>query len=177
MSQSPDGLPPPDLEPFIGPPELPGSAGEFDPSLGQIAGLPGSEGLEGDIPGDLASLGEFPGATSSLGEGGEDPTGAASEGAGGSSEGGSGDGSGTGGNGSSAIQLENGLQIDLDQGGISGVSLGVKGPVQLTDQAVFQLTGASGISKLRLVTGEIYTGNSWCWQSAKVGHSRKGEIR
>jgi transglutaminase-like putative cysteine protease len=161
LSQSPDGLPPPDLEPFIGPSELPGTAGEFDPTLGQIAGLPGAEGLEGRIPGDPASLGELPGAPGSLGDIGGDPTGAASEGAGDPSEEGSGDGSGTGGNGSSAVQLENGLQMDLDQGGISGVSLGVKGPVQLTDQPVFQLTGASGISKLRLVTGETYTGSSW----------------
>jgi transglutaminase-like putative cysteine protease len=162
-AQMPDGAVSPDLKQFIGPQEPPIKVGEFGPDTGQVAGLPGAGALagalDGSIPGGQGSAGELEGIPGGAEVDGHDPTKAASEGA--PPVGGNGEGSGSGETGSSSIALENGLQMDLDRGGISGASLGVKGPVQLTDQAVFQLSGASGISKLRLVIGETYTGSSW----------------
>ena len=58
------------------------------------------------------------------------------------------------------VSLENGLTLDAG-GGISGLGLGVKGPVQLSDQVVFNLRGAAGVGYLRLVVGEEYTGTTW----------------
>lgn len=168
LSQIPNEGLPPNLEPFIGPQELSTGDSGLNAGGGDITGLAGALGLEGSdgsIPSSLGSLGGSEGEPGTVGVGGNAPLDAESEGVDASSEVGSDDvtGSGTGGegNGSSIVSLENGLRLDLDQGGISGVSLGVKGPVQLTDQAVFQLNGAAGISKLRLVTGETYTGVSW----------------
>ena len=164
-SQVPDGAPPPDLEPFIGPQEPPTGDAAFDAGGGDITGLPVAEGLDGGIPGDLSNLGGAESGPGSAGTSGSEPSGGESDGVDASSEVGSDEGlgseTGAEGSGSSVVSLENGLQLDLDQGGISGVSLGVKGPVQLTDQAAFQLRGAAGVSKLRLVTGETYTGSSW----------------
>ena len=59
------------------------------------------------------------------------------------------------------VRLENGLTLDATGGGISGLQLGVKGPVQLPDQVVFNLRGAAGVRYLRLVVGEEYTGTTW----------------
>jgi len=58
------------------------------------------------------------------------------------------------------IPLENGLTQGRE-GGVSGASLAVKGPVQLSDDPVFTVSGATGVSYLRLMVGETYTGDSW----------------
>ena len=62
------------------------------------------------------------------------------------------------------IPLENGLTQGRGKGsggGISGAALAVKGPVKLSDDPVFTVSGATGVSYLRLMVGETYTGDSW----------------
>ena len=59
-----------------------------------------------------------------------------------------------------AIPLENGL-LQSRGGGISGVGLAVKGPVHLSEDPVLKVSGATGISYLRVIAGETYTGDSW----------------
>jgi len=64
------------------------------------------------------------------------------------------------------IPLENGLsQTRVGGGGVggssSGVGLAVKGPLKLSQEPVLKVSGATGVSYLRVIAGETYTGTSW----------------
>ncbi|MBM3945492.1 MAG: hypothetical protein FJ317_08420, partial [SAR202 cluster bacterium] len=67
---------------------------------------------------------------------------------------------GLGSSGGAGISLENGLSLGAG-GGVSGVAMGVKGPVELSDTPVFTLEGAQGVRYLRMAVAETYANGEW----------------